>query len=345
MLASDQSMLASDNAAHLANVLRIINNSGKIRSTIESNALAEQIVNVTGQPMRVNSKTELQAQWNSLTPEQQSAVAAKITPPGTMKQDVAATEQELTKLQAGFVSHATAVAPAALKPFATELSTALGTVAVGLGAGLVLAEIQIVSDPAGMPVLAENMGQSIANSFITTYKALANPASESPAATGAAFGGVALTAVMIAGVPGLADGLYQVATYIEPQGIPASSIAIEGSTGRLPINVDGVDPTDIYNAGRQAMIQAMSPDGAGDAVVPVENSNIAIRVLRTPYQQSIGDVVWSGTNEGLLSSNAFTVDPDTGIITVGNRSLYTDPDAAMNFTAGAPGNWTTDGCD
>ena len=196
--------------------------------------------------------------------------------------------------------------------------------------------------PKEIPKLAKTTAIGMAEHIYNTASGIVSGKYEASILRGDALDIVRDTVISTLILEGVGKGVKGVSTklttYVAPRGIPSGAIVKEISTGRVKTPEEfALKYADALNKAEQL---AMTKGGKFTGEVPIEGTSLAVRYLKTPMEQVLGDVLFHGTADiigktgEIVKESALRIAEREGKITTGKGGLYTSPYAAIGFTRG-----------
>jgi len=190
------------------------------------------------------------------------------------------------------------------KEFREELSMRgpVAGVIAGAGMALLTAVVSIPmlvatigKDPSKTPTVLVGSVKDMAKSLTTNVLTLAAGGYKSPYDLAL---NTTTSVIIVAGVVGPIKGaIGKITTYISPRGVNLSAIAKELSTGRLAVR-EGLEQA-MVDALTEVERMAMRTDSPFTGEVPIGNTGLKFKYLKTPINQVVGGVRWHGAQDGL----------------------------------------------
>lgn len=183
------------------------------------------------------------------------------------------------------------------------LDTAMGGIGA-TGATLLLSiptlALKGAGSPAKIPGLAWEASKGIVTLVGGTLYNYATGKYISQVKEGNAFPIVYDTLMTYLIVEGAAKGVKgvvsKVTTYVAPRGITPGSIGAEPSTGRITISAEELT-SNYAKAANKAEKLAATKGGKFTENIPIEGTDLQLRVLKTPLEQITGNVLFHGTKD------------------------------------------------
>lgn len=134
------------------------------------------------------------------------------------------------------------------------------------------------------------------------------------------------------------NAVFKITTYVAPRLTTFGTLGKEISTGRIRVSADTLSKN-YADAANKVERLAYTKGGKYTGQVPIEGTPYELRYLKTPVQQVVGDVLFSGTKDeivnGVISKESLLrIAERDGRIKAGNAGLYNSPWAAIGYTRG-----------
>lgn len=146
--------------------------------------------------------------------------------------------------------------------------------------------------------------------------------------------------VIVSGLAGPAKAAAtRITTFVAPRGVPELSIMKEVSTGRVKLPPEEVLAKNYADAMNEVLRKSVEPGGSPDISVPIADTPFKLVARKSPANQVIGDLLFSGTKDeigagGAVKESLLPIMERQGGIKAGESGLYTDPWAAIAYTRG-----------